>query len=132
MATAQNIIDDALEKSDIVGEGQSVPSDTNATALDLLNDMIASWKSKGLDLQLDTLSTGTTIYLDNSDILALKYNLSVLCSENYSLQPLPHVLRRSIELFDDLQGKYLEAGLEEMELPVMFSGGRAYDINTGH
>jgi len=120
MTTAQGIITPALEKAGIIPIGQDPGPAINSRVLIMLNDMIASWKSEGLDLQIDALTATGTVYLDASDIMALKYNLAVLVSEEYRM-PIPATTAmRATKLFDKLVGKYLEAGLEVMELPPEF------------
>lgn len=131
MATAQDIIDSGLKRSNLIAISQTPTSEQNSVALELLNDMIASWKSEGLDLQLDTLAKDDTVYLDASDLLCLKMNLAVMLSDHFKMQMPATVLRKASDLYDALVGKYLESGLEEMELPAILAGSTRYDIEAG-
>lgn len=131
MATASDIYADSLRRANIIGENQT-PTDNQASrALQMLNDLLASYKSKGLDLQLDSLIGSDTVYLDASDILAIKMNLAVHIADYYKMQMPNSVRVEANDLYTDLHDKYFHADLEEMELPQMFSGGRVYDIETG-
>jgi hypothetical protein len=131
MATALQVVTTALERAGVIPTGQTVPNDKSVKGLELLNDWIASLKNDGLDFQLSTLAAADTVYLDASDLSCVKANLAVLIADHWKL-PIPPTVRQSaIDLLDNVRGKYLEAGLEEMELPDgLASQGRA-DIRTG-
>lgn len=131
MATAQDIINSGLKRANIIAISQTPTSEQNSVALGLLNDMIASWKSEGLDLQLDALAKGDTVYLDASDLLCLKVNLAVMLADHFKMQMPITVIGKASDLYDALLGKYLEAGMEEMELPAILAGSTRYDIEAG-
>ena len=117
MTTAQVIVNRGLEICGLKAIGQTPSNSHSTNALEALNDMIASWKDEGLDLQLATLASDDTVYLDASDILCLKQNLGVLLAEIYRLPLSNGTITRAHNLLDSLTGKYLEAGTEEMEYP---------------
>lgn len=134
MTTAIEIMTPALEKAGMLIQGQSPNDNLKTRALEILNDMIAQWKSQGLDLQLDTLSSSTsTVYLDPSDMLALKFNLAVLLADHYNLPLSARTERIAKQLYGSLVGKYLEAGLENMSMPVDLRSRRygRYNIENG-
>ncbi len=131
MATALQVVTTALERSGVIPTGQTPPNDKTVKGLELLNDWIAELKNDGLDLQLASLSAADTVYLDDSELSCLKTNLTVLVADHWKL-PIPQTVRdRADMLLDNVRGKYLEAGLEEMELPdTLMSQGRS-DIRSG-
>lgn len=131
MTTAQNVITESLEIAGVLPIGQTPSSLHNSRGLTYLNDMIASWKSEWLDLQLDTLAATDTIYLDASDIICLKQNLSVLLAAKYKLPISQHTQYYAATLFDSLVEKYLQAGLEEMELPSGLVSATRSNIEAG-
>lgn len=117
MATAQEIVTEALEKAGVTPTGQTPPNDKSVRGLSLLNDWIAELKNDGLDFQLSTLALADTVYLDASDISCLKTNLTLLIAEHWKL-PLPNsVYARAVKLLDDVRDKYTQALMEEMEYP---------------
>lgn len=131
MATADDIVTTALERAGVIPTGQT-PSDAySEKGLELLNDWIAERKSDGLDLQLSELDAADLVYLDASDLPCLKSNLTVLVADHWKL-PIPQSVRdHAVSSLDNLRGKYLEAGLQEMELPdLLVSQGRS-DIRSG-
>ncbi len=131
MATALQVVTTALERAGVIPTGQTAPNDKAVKGLELFNDWIASLKNDGLDFQLSTLASSDTVYLDASDLPCIKDNLTVLVADHWKL-PIPQTVRdRAGMLLDNVRGKYLEAGLEEMELPdPLVSQGRS-DIRSG-
>jgi hypothetical protein len=131
MATALSVVTTALERAGVIPTGQTVPNNKAVKGLELLNDWIADRKNDGLDFQLSTLASSDTVYLDASDLSCLKANLTVLVADHWKL-PIPPTVRQSAEdLLDNVRGKYLEASLEEMELPDALVSQGGSDIRSG-
>jgi hypothetical protein len=131
MTTALQVVTTALERSGVIPTGQTVPNAKAVKGLELLNDWIASLKNDGLDFQLASLASSDTVYLDDSDISCLKANLTVLVADHWKL-PIQQSVRLDAEkLLDNVRDKYLQADIEEMELPDgLISYGRS-DIRSG-
>lgn len=131
MTTAQEVITSALKRAGVTADIQTPGNSKSVIGLELLNDWISGLKNDGLDLQLTALALADDIYLDASDIPCLKHNLTVLCAEYWKL-PIPQsAYIRANESLDNLRGKYLEADIEEMELPgALVTRGRS-DILSG-
>lgn len=115
MSTVQQIMNDAMERASIIGIGQSAASDDNTKVLTIFNDMLASFRNEGIDINLGTLDVSDTVYMDDSDILCIKINLAVQVMDNYKLPVSDYVRRQAKDLLNDLQSKYLE--IREMEFP---------------
>ncbi len=131
MATAQAVITSALERANITPTGQTPSNANSVKGLELLNDWIAELKNDGLDFQLSTLALSDTLYVDASELSCIKTNLAVLVADHWKL-PIPETVRRKAEtLLDNVRGKYLEAGLEEMELPDALVSQGGSDIRSG-
>lgn len=131
MATALSIVTTALERAGVIPTGQTPGNDKSTKGLELLNDFIAELKNDGLDLQLASLASSDTVYLDASDLPCLKSNLTVRIADHWKL-PIPATVREhAITSLDNLRGKYLEAGLEEMDLPDLLISQACSDIRSG-
>lgn len=131
MTTALSVVTSALERSGVIPTGQTPPDAKSVKGLELLNDWIAELKSDGLDLQLATLASADTVYLDASDISCLKSNLTCLVAEHWKLPISPAVYQRAERQLDNLREKYLQADLEEMELPDGLASQGGSDIRSG-
>lgn len=131
MATALQVVTTALERAGVIPTGQTPSNDKAVKGLELLNDWIASLKNDGLDFQLPALAASDTVYLDASDIPCLKTNLTVMVADHWKL-PIPNTVRQlAVDLLDNVRGKYLEAGLEEVELPDALVSQGGSDIRSG-
>lgn len=131
MTVARDVITTALERSGVIPTGQTAPNDKSTKGLELLNDWIAEKKNDGLDFQLSTLALDDALYLDASEMSCVKTNLTVLVADHWKL-PIPQTVRdEAVKLLDNVRDKYLQAELEEMELPDgLVAHGRA-DIRSG-
>jgi len=131
MTTALQVVTSGLERAGVIPTGQTVPNDKLVKGLELLNDWIADRKNDGLDFQLTTLASSDTVYLDASEMSCLKTNLAVAIADHWKL-PIPQTVRQeAVTLLDNVRDKYLQAEIEEMELPdVLVSQGRS-DIRSG-
>jgi len=131
MTTALQVVTSALERPGVVPTGQTVPNDKAVKGLELLNDWLAGLKNDGLDLQLATLALSDTVYLDASEMSCLKDNLTVLVADHWKL-PIPQTVRESaVKLLDNVRDKYLQADIEEMELPSGLVSAGGSDIRSG-
>lgn len=131
MATALQVVTTALERAGVIPTGQTPSNDKSVKGLELLNDWIADRKNDGLDFQLSSLASGDTVYLDTSDLSCLKSNLTVLIADHWKLPIPPTVRQDAVDLLDRVREKYLEAGLEEMELPDLLVSQGKSDIRSG-
>ena len=131
MSTAQEVLNTSLERAGVIQVGATPTNAYSVRALELLNDWIAEKKTDGVDLQLSALALSDTVYLDASDMAAVKANLTVLIADQWKLPISPDVRQRAIDLLENVRGKYLEADLEEMELPDLLVSSGSGNIISG-
>lgn len=117
MATALDLMNQAARLAKVKGRSQALSGADKTEYLDLLNQMLDSWKAEGLDLGLGTLAAGDTVYIDDSDLLAVRYSLATLIAESVGKDMSLTVQQRAILLKDMLQSKYfIQPQLEQPEL----------------
>jgi hypothetical protein len=94
--TAIEIIKHALGKANVIIEGQTPSDDESTIALEILNDWIASLITEGLDLEIAALELTDEVFLDDSELFAVKLNLTVLLGEHFKL-PIPQAAQMRAE-----------------------------------
>ena len=130
MTTAQTLINDAADLAGVKSEGQDLKGGQNARYLRALNRLLGSWRDSGVNLGLDTLAAGDTIYIDAAEELAIQYNLATIIYELESRPANVAIYNRANELFRVLEPKYLD--IKEMTIPLALQNRRSgYDINNG-
>lgn len=129
MTTAKTLIDDAAELAKIKGMSQTLPASLSTRYLRLLNEMLESWRNEGVDLGLSTLAASDTIYVDDSDILSIRYQLTELIAESANKPLNPNIISRSAELFKSLRAKYFSQ--RELEQPELLLNYTNTNILTG-
>lgn len=129
MATAQTIINRAATLANILPVGGTLASNINNHLLDLLNDLFESWKNKGIDLGVSTLALSDTVYIDDSDLLAVRYNLAVSCYDVINRAPNPVIIQKAQELLQELQAKYHD--INDLSMPESLNSRYSFDINSG-
>lgn len=125
------LVSDLLKQACVIAlnykRSQTLDADTETTALELLNDLIAEWIERGINLNLVGLLASDTLNVSNSVRMALRYNLAVLLFENYSRDIPPSVFQRSQKSFRTLQSKFLQ--FHETRLNPVLVGGQ-YNIQA--
>ena len=115
--TTTTIIDDAAELVKVKGHTQALTSSLQTKYLRLLNQMLNSWRNEGVNLGLDTLAQGDTIYVDEADELCIFYNLALMIAQSVGRQISPEVREMAITTLNSLKAKYFtQKELDQSEL----------------
>lgn len=129
MATALDI----LKRSSALAGERAFNAGLNpikqADYLALLNELIDGWRNEGIDLELSTLTSGDTVYVDDADLISIRYALAVLIMENEGSPLKPTVLNRAGELQNSLRSKYHSIRDLEVPLGLRSRHNSTYDIN---
>jgi len=127
MATAQEVINQAALQAGILADGQTLDNDLNSDSLTRLNRMLARWKNNGVDLGVSKLEAADILYVDDSDLEAIEWNLSARLMQRHR-RPLDAVTVASAgEALQELQAKYTLIG--EMPLDIIFRRRLNNDFN---
>ena len=129
MATALNILENSSELAGEKAFNAGLNPIKEANYLGLLNSMLAAWRNEGVDLQLATLLSSDTVYIDDADQLAIEYALAVLIMEREGSPLKPTVIARAGDLERSLRSKY--ETINEMDIPKALQPRHYayYDIN---
>ena len=76
--TVSTIVNRALKLAGVVPAGGTASAEDQAEAIDYLNELLASWKAQDVDLGMgESLTSSDTLYVDDSVLRAIRYNLAV-------------------------------------------------------
>lgn len=94
MTTANEICTSALRRLRVIGVNESAAAEDAATALEVLNDMLAvsTWANLGLTLPL---AASDTVAVDIAYIGTIKNNLTVELQTNFGKRVTPDFLRKA-------------------------------------
>lgn len=129
MVTTTTIINDAAELVKVKGETQQLPAARQAKYLRILNQMIQSWRNNGIDLGLDTLIQGETVYVDEADEMAITYGLVELIAESANKALAPYIQARAGDLKASLRNKYFTQ--KDLDQDILLLGSSTSNILTG-
>lgn len=130
MTTAIELINQASRMAGVRGGSQTLAAEDSSTYLAILNQYVDSLTSEGLDLGIGTLSNSTTLYVEDSDLLALRYNLAQLIAEDSGLPLDLRVLARAEDLKRSMIEKYLDIPDAEMPDALKSRLNGIYDIES--
>lgn len=129
MTTAIELCEQAAKLAGVRPHGQALSAEDNTTCLGLLNQYLASLASEGVDYGLAELVNTDTVYIDDADLLAIRYNLGLLIAEDYGLPIDARIIQRAFDLDKTLRAKYLD--VPEMELPAILQSDYSFNITSG-
>ncbi len=130
--TAKQVISRASRLAKVLAEGEVLTDDQQTTYLAILNEMLDSWKNKNIDFGLDALKIDDIIYVENSDLLSIRYNFAVLIADDAGTSISPLTLSIAQDTYKDLLSKFMV--LEPMNIPAALnykSKYYGYNINEG-
>lgn len=129
MVTTTTIIKDAAQLCKVIGETQQLPAAREVKYLRLLNQMIQSWRNNNIDLGLDILTQGETVYVDEADEMAITYGLVELVAESANRPLSPIIQARASDLKNSLRNKYFTQ--KDLDQDILLLGNSTYNILTG-
>lgn len=83
MTTANDVIRSALRRLGILGIGQTLSAQHVSEGLDSLNQMLASWRTQGVDLGITILSQTDTVPVDEAHDRAIIALLAIDIAPTY-------------------------------------------------
>lgn len=129
MATALDVLNNAARLAKVKGRAQALSGADKTEYLSILNDMLESWKSEGCDLGLGTLVQGDTVYIDDADLLCIRYNLAEMIAENVGKDISINLVQRARDLKVTLKSKYFIQ--QTLEQPEIFLNTNTTNIEAG-
>ena len=127
--TTTTIINDAAELVKVKGEMQQLPAAQQAKYLRFLNQLIQGWRNNGINLGLDTLTQGDTIYVDEADEEAIFYGLVVKIAQSVNRPLDPFILSTAEEKKTSLRNKYFTQ--KDLDQDILLLGSSTTNILTG-
>lgn len=85
MSTVSDIVNRALKRVDITGNGETAAPDDAAYALDSLNEMMAGWAAQGVDVNHNDLALGDTFPLEDKHKAGVIAMLACELANDYSM-----------------------------------------------
>jgi hypothetical protein len=133
MATVERMLRRALRLIRVLDANEPAASFDTATAIEILNDMMARWEEDGVSVgwvEVDEVSD--TVPAPNSAIRAIQYNWAVELAPEYEVEVPQVVGRLAVEGYADLQRDSIKNSIEPRESDHLPSGGNgSFNINTG-
>lgn len=123
MTTNQNVIDLALAKIDVIEAGESANSTDSATALGLLNRMMAEWGQRDMDFnwfKQDTL--GDTIPVPDWAEEGVISNLAVRAAVDFSAIVTPFLATEAMEGRRTIGNTLINLNLEQADMSHLPQG----------
>lgn len=125
----QTILNDAATLAGSKATGQDLSGDQNALYLRTLNRLLHSWLIENIDLGFSDVDATDELYIEQSEELAVVYNLASLIYEAESRPINQAVYMRAGELYSTLQAKHLERS--EAEMPRALTRSKRFNIING-
>ena len=127
--TTTTMINDAAELVKVKGQSQALSSAKQVKYLRRLNQMLQSWRNNGIDLGLDLMTSGETIYVDEADELAIFYNLAVMIAQDENKPILPDTKQMANDTKKSLRAKYFTQ--KDLDQEILLLGSSTSRILTG-
>jgi hypothetical protein len=94
MATARDVVDGALKLLRRTGASGTASNEDAADCLTILNDLMASWASKGVDVNHYELELETPFSLDDKHVRGVKALLAVEVAAAFGVAEVPPYVAR--------------------------------------
>lgn len=108
MATMRDIVDSAAKRLRIVGAGEDLPPEHGADILSALNDMMASWEKKGVNIAWPgSLTLNNTFPLDDAHIEGVKAMLAVRVAGDFGKVADQETRMAASDGWTAIQGDYI-------------------------
>ena len=129
MDTARSLITAALHRAGVLAASETATAEQAVNGLEILNEMLQSWRDNSVDFGLTELSLDTPVAIDAGAARAVKYNLAVeLANHEHAAVPQRTTLIAERE-FAALVGRFV--GHSRAKFDAAIVGPRRYDINSG-
>ncbi len=132
MSTARQVVNGAI-KLLAVRPAESPLTDAELIdGLEAMNDMLNEWKDDGIYIDFETVDDlDETLYVDEGVIGAIKSNLAIYISPEYSDKGIPQWLaQRAIDSKKTVRAKRLEENLERSMYPDTLPVGSGNEWNN--
>jgi hypothetical protein len=117
MISANEVITDALEEIVVQADEADIEPSEGEAALRILNDMMAMWRAKGVNLGYSTISSlGGYLTVPRGAILGIKYNLAIALAEKYDVMVSPQLVTKARDAWEAIL-ELSHNRLEESEYP---------------
>lgn len=110
MATANNIVIDALKIAGVVAAEETPSADMIADAVTRLNRMLHSWELEGVDLAWSDVAQSDTLGVDDAYLDGITYNLAVRLCPEYGRQAPPEVAAIAGSKFSHIKADAFDPG----------------------
>jgi hypothetical protein len=134
MATNQEIIDLALAKIDVIEAGETANATDSATALGVLNRMMAEWRERSMDLNWFTQDTlGDDAPVPEWAEEAVIANLAVRAASDFTAMVTPGVMGEAMTGRRTIGNTLISQTLDNADMSHMpYGSGRQsrYNIET--
>ncbi|RMF00499.1 MAG: hypothetical protein D6773_11345 [Alphaproteobacteria bacterium] len=108
MATMRDIVDGAARRLRIIGAGEALDAGDADALLTALNDMMASWSKRGVDIGWSgALALSATFPLEDAHIEAVKAMLAVRAADDFGTSPSEVTVRDAREGWRMIQADYM-------------------------
>lgn len=126
-----DVLTSALGMLGVLREGESVSAEQGADGLKVFNDMLASWRESGIDLQIPNMpDTTTTFQLNDGDALTLKHQMAIHLSSYYPGRPLnPAIIAIGQQGYDRWLRNSINEELTGKKLRTISNGTPGYRSN---
>ena len=122
MISANEVITDALEEIVVQTDEADIEASEGEAAIRILNDMMAMWAAKGINLGYTELtSLGSYVTVPRGAILGIKYHLAIALAEKYDVMVSPQLLTKARDAWDAILE--LSNILEESDFPETLPRG---------
>lgn len=116
--TVIELITDALQEINVIDANEAPSAEQGVRALRRLNQMMADWKSDGIDLgYYRQTSMSAVVPIREEDELGVTMNLATTLAGGYGIDPLPDVKRQAADYYSTLAKgalKYFEADMTQL------------------
>ena len=129
MANVSSFLTRTLKLIGVVGEGQTATNEQLDDALYALNDMLAEWNGRGININDGDLILTDDFPVDPEDGRAVRFNLAIEVASEYGRDVRSSVALTAHDTYKAIKARYFT--VPEMEVAEALKTDTSFNVITG-
>lgn len=127
----REVVNDALETLVVQAEEQEIPQSEGNAAIRTLNDMMAQWSARGIDIgYTEVENMADVLTVPPGTILGIKHNLAINLAPKYNRPITPAMLKNANDGYRAIVSLAVDMGSSAFPSTLPQGSGNTGDVHT--